>query len=1524
LINTILKYSIFLFAALQGFLLKAHVNDSTVSAAGFIRNEGQWENNSRFLLNVRDAEIYLETHAFQYFFESHDDVAAYFNHSNNPHLFNPGVIHQHAVRMEFQGASPHTAVIGNKLKPHHLNFITGNDPGYWKSNVRVFAEVLYTGLYPGVDAKVYQGNESGLKYDFYIAAGADPGHIRMTYSGADRLFLKNGNLHIKTSVNSWVETKPYAFQRINGVPRDVECEFVINGNTVTFRLGDYDKNEVLVIDPQLIFSTYSGSSIDNFGHTATFDNSGNLYTAGIVRNPSANPKGRYPTTAGAFQTVWGGGTGSWPQQSFPCDIAISKYNNDGTELLYATYFGGNKNDYPLSLVVDDYQQLILLGVTLSGNFPVSSNGYDKLKSDSFDIVVSRFTPDGSALVGSTFFGGNGIDGINSADTLLMNYADEFRGEVQVTTNGDVIIVSSTRSTDLQTSPGAYQPAKSGMQDGVIARFDSALTTLKNCTYLGKSRHDALYSLDIDNAGNIVVAGGTQSTDFVPSAGFDHAGYRGGIAEGFVARFNSTLTSLLGIRYWGSPAYDQAYFVKLDPQQNVVVMGQTFDSISITPNTYNTAKGTIFITKFNPSLANIIFSTQIGNGLALNALSPSAFMVDICGRIYGSVWGGETNLFSRYADLHSNIFKSSTSGLPHSADALQPTTDGSDFWFFVLSPTADSLTYATFFGENGGADHVDGGTSRFDKRGIIYQSVCASCKFGPGGTFPTTPDSYAPKNFSDRCSNASIKLDFRQGNILSTDFTITPRNGCTDSLYLFKNKSYNGQKFYWYLNGTLADSSYNYSRVITVSGNYTMKLVAVDPTRCNPRDSIIKTFKVSPASNAKFSFTRDTCSATLFFKNESTVSNNEPLLFTWYFGDGHTSKDTNPVYRYADSGSYTVKLITSEGGTCADTATRVVVYDSLSYQLKAAFGESDTLKCEPAWIRIASTGRNGKKFYWYVNDVLVHTDTTKFDSIAQKGTYRIKLVVEDSMTCLKKDSAERVFTVLPETYTDFDWELDSCRLGVQFINQALILPEDTAYYFWDFGDGTFSTDSAPYHEYADTGTYMVEFSANKQFPCAHTTYKPVKVLPGNATLNASFSLAPMPLCEPDVFTANSKSINADKSYWYVNDVLKDSIHTSYSDSIKAAGQLKITLVVYNATTCRQYDTTEKVMQVYPSAVAAFKLQRDKCSPNLVFTNLSSSNSQTPVVYTWDFGDGQSSSDKDPVHEYDADGLYTITLITNGGTPCADTATQVVDYKKDGHLLNVDMLFTDSILCTPAIVHAIWTGINGKHVYWLLNDTLVSTDSIYRDTFTREGRFSIKLVVTDSNTCIGADTIERFVNISLFADAAFIMRRDSCSLDVLFENQSGSNSVPFIWYFGDGDSSSKELNPSHTYPKTDYYKVQLIYSPGTFCADTAEHIYYIDGDSSQEVMIPNVFTPNGDGVNDCYWVSGINTKCDEFYIKVYNRWGTVVYETTNSSACWDGTNQGGADIPQGVYYYIIDIKKKNGFKLTDHGTITLIRE
>ena len=176
-------------------------------------------------------------------------------------------------------------------------------------------------------------------------------------------------------------------------------------------------------------------------------------------------------------------------------------------------------------------------------------------------------------------------------------------------------------------------------------------------------------------------------------------------DAFITKINNDGSFIVASNFFGSEAYDQAYFIELNNLNDIYILGQTrADSLSLVFNTnYYVPNGGQFISVFDNKLENLIRSTMLGTGKGTPDISPTAFLVDKCNNIYMSGWG--SNLGGALSTLNLPITQST---------AFQNTTDGNDFYLAVFNELIDSLQYATYFGGNQSTEHVDGGTSRFDK------------------------------------------------------------------------------------------------------------------------------------------------------------------------------------------------------------------------------------------------------------------------------------------------------------------------------------------------------------------------------------------------------------------------------------------------------------------------------------------------------------------------------------------------------------------------------------------------------------------------------------------------------------------------------------------------------------------------------------------------------------------------------------------------------------------------------------------
>lgn len=198
----------------------------------------------------------------------------------------------HAYAVNFVGANAQPEVRGEQPTGERLNYFLGNDKSRWATNVPAYTDVRYQQLYPGTDLRFYSRGDV-MEYDFELAAGADASRIKLRYEGQQSLAVVEGALQIGTSVGRVTEQKPYAYQVVDGRQVAVPCQYVLGPqHTVSFGLPKgYNHALPLVIDPVLVYSTYSGATARfNWGYTACPDTLSNLYAAGM------NFTAGYPTT----------------------------------------------------------------------------------------------------------------------------------------------------------------------------------------------------------------------------------------------------------------------------------------------------------------------------------------------------------------------------------------------------------------------------------------------------------------------------------------------------------------------------------------------------------------------------------------------------------------------------------------------------------------------------------------------------------------------------------------------------------------------------------------------------------------------------------------------------------------------------------------------------------------------------------------------------------------------------------------------------------------------------------------------------------------------------------------------------------------------------------------------------------------------------------------------------------------------------------------------------------------------------
>jgi hypothetical protein len=609
------------------------------------------------------------------------------------------------VRLGFEGANPAVQITATDPLVKKSNYFIGSDPQKWHTNVASYARVKYAGLYPGVDL-VFYGSQRRLEYDFIVAPGANPEAIRLDLKGARKLRINaNGDVVLTVAGGEVVLQKPVVYQMMKGKRHEIAGGYALaEGHRVTFSVPTYDRNEPLVLDPVLNYSTYlGGGSNDGFpaGLGIAVDATGNAYLAGTTFSTD------FPTTTSGFDP---GPLGSNPKGA----VFVTEINPSGTAELYSTYLAGNTGEIGTALALDPTGKVYVTGLTLSSDFPTTSNALKQGPNvpnlnigTSFISKIDPTLSGAASLVYSSYIGGTG------------GTSGDFGDGIAADANGNAYVTGIT-----YTSPGAalsnfpvlnaFQATLNDATNGnaFLTRIDttqSGTASLIYSTYLGGSGvnaanllfGDAGFGLAVDGSKIAYVIGATSSADFPTTAnGLQTTSPAGNVnGTGFVAKIDTKKSgnaSLVYSTYLGGEAFDFGIGIGLGPGSIAYVTGSTSSLLFPTSTgafrTTGNAAGVAFVCLLDTSktgAASLQYSTFLGG---TDVSTGHGIHADGAGNAY--VAGATAAL-----------------DFPVTPGALQPVHPGgqTDGFFSKINPGgngAADLVYSTFFGGHGaGHDQI---------------------------------------------------------------------------------------------------------------------------------------------------------------------------------------------------------------------------------------------------------------------------------------------------------------------------------------------------------------------------------------------------------------------------------------------------------------------------------------------------------------------------------------------------------------------------------------------------------------------------------------------------------------------------------------------------------------------------------------------------------------------------------------------------------------------------------------------------
>lgn len=423
-------------------------------------------------------------------------------------------------------------------------------------------------------------------------------------------------------------------------------------------------------------------------------------------------------------------------------------------------------------------------------------------------------------------------------------------------------------------------------------------------------------------------------------------------------------------------------------------------------------------------------------------------------------------------------------------------DGYNFYMMELAKNCDSLLFSTYYGGSQSFEHVHGGTSRYDKRGIVYQSLCTGCGFLQD--FPVTPGAW-PAAISDsvnrtgNCTNATFKIDFKNSLVIS-NYTAN-KFGCVPLTVNFNNVSTGATSYLWdFGNNDTTNNVLNPVRTYSAVGTYTAMLIAKNPAACNQGDTSIITITVNPKPIASFITSFDSCKNSAVFQNTSSISSGA-ITYNWNFGNGQTDTLKTPGTINYQPGTFTTTLVVLSNNGCYDSTKQV-----LHFTINPVQAYPDTAFCFGNSIHLNASG--GLSYNWQPSNGLSNTSISNPIATPTTSTiYTVTIHQVDAVGRACNFVLTDSVTIYPKVTAVFNYIKNSCGNTLTFTDSSYT---NVTAWNWNFGDSLFSTIQNPSHSYTHIGTYTVSLLVNNQYNCPDTATK-IITLSGFKPISVSKSI-----------------------------------------------------------------------------------------------------------------------------------------------------------------------------------------------------------------------------------------------------------------------------------------------------------------------------------------------------------------------------------------------------------------------------------
>ena len=723
------------------------------------------------------------------------------------------------------------------------------------------------------------------------------------------------------------------------------------------------------------------------------------------------------------------------------------------------------------------------------------------------------------------------------------------------------------------------------------------------------------------------------------------------------------------------------------------------------------------------------------------------------------------------------------------------------------------------------------------------------------------------------------------------FTSATTQACAGIPVQFTDSSNFALTWSWHFGDGGTSTLQNPTHVYNATGNYTVSL-AVSYGPC--KDSVSHVNYINVTQPVNFTVNANNTSAcrapfTVNFSNTAVGA----TAYTWNFGDSTvTSNLSNPSHTYTASGSYTVSLGVANAAGCVNTQT-LTNFINIGGP-NASFSVDSFHGCAPLTDGFTNTSTSSTpivSYQWVFGDGGGSTSQNPTYTYNATGSYLPYLVVTNAAGC--KDTAYAIDSVIVGNTLNPNFialPLVQCvDQPVSFTNQTLGGGANT-HYLWNFGDGQTSNLINPIHAYTDTGKYDITLTVTNQ-GCSKDTIrlKYIMIVVPKADFKFTFSCN-----SPTSVTFRDTSEGADTWYWDFGDGTTSTLKDPPVHNYALQGSYVVKLIVTNTVTgC--VDSTKKTLPIGTPHVAFGSDVTSGCKSLVVHF---SDSSVFASGWLWKFGDGGTSSLKNPVHSYADTGRYTVTLIINPGATCADTVV-VTNYITVYGIIG-DPIASPPVGCSPLSVaftdssrSYLGTIVSWKWHFGVNNDSSSIQNPVY--VYNAAGNFIANLKVTDSHGCTGSynKSISTKNVLAFFTSDTIV-----CPGELAHFTNLSQNGGSYRWEFGD-NTTSNDTNATHSYASSGDYIVSLIAVNATYgCRDTFSSPYVVHVDTpiisfapsstfAQCPPFPVQFT-NTSNRMDLKWLwqfgdGDTSTVANPYHIYKFPGYYSVTLIGTDSSGC-----------------------------------------